>query len=55
MGLAYNGKQEHDKVIEYSRKAIELKPDLVEAYNNIGLSGESEFRQHTLNPPRNER
>ena len=38
MGVAYKENSDFSAAIESYRKAISLKPGLVEAYNNLGLA-----------------
>ncbi len=38
IGLKYHQSSENEKAIEYYDKAIELNPQLLEAYNNRGIA-----------------
>ena len=49
-GLAYGGQGEYDHAIEYSTKAIELKPDYANAYYAALLA--AEYDRATKTQPR---
>jgi len=38
LGVAWYERGDYDKAIKYYKRAVELNPDFVEAYNNLGVS-----------------